>query len=133
MTYVSTESGRSEVYVSPFPNVTESRWQVSSNGGIYPAWAPDGRELFYLEGRAIMSVSIDTEPEFSWGEPEKLFEGNYVSGSFGFGRPYDVAPSGEQFLMMKPAGSVHEASAPEPRIVIVQNWFDELKRLVPTN
>jgi len=80
-----------------------------------------------------MSVTIDTEPSFSWSDPEKLFEGNYVTGTFGFGRPYDVAPDGKRLLMMKPAAATGENSVLEERIIVVQNWFEELKRLVPTD
>ena len=48
LAYDSDESGESEVYVRPFPNVGEGRWQVSTNGGRNPVWGPNGQEIFYL-------------------------------------------------------------------------------------
>ena len=78
LAYASTESGRWEVYVSPFPDVETNRWQVSSEGGVYPAWSPDGDELFYVHGRSMVSVDIDAREPFQWGEPEVLFEGDYA-------------------------------------------------------
>ena len=47
--YVSNESGRDQVYVSPYPNVGDGRWPISTNGGVLPLWGPDSRELFYRE------------------------------------------------------------------------------------
>jgi hypothetical protein len=66
----------------------------------------------------------------------KLFEGRYFflnqSGGTGFGRTYDVSADGQRFLMLKDASNSEEAST-SPRIVIVQNWTEEVNRLVPTN
>ncbi|TDI42158.1 MAG: hypothetical protein E2P02_13700 [Acidobacteria bacterium] len=102
----------------------EDRWQ--SEGGTYPCWAPDGQELFYLNGAAMMVVRVETDSTFTWSQPEVLFEGSYVSGAFGWGRPMTMAPDGQRFLMLKSAkGS--EAS----QINVVLNWLDELERLVP--
>ena len=57
----STESGRFEVYVRPFPDVDASRWQVSSNGGLHPLWSRDGRELFFIAGDGMM-MSVPIQP-----------------------------------------------------------------------
>ena len=124
--YTSTESGRTEVYVSQLSEASEERWQISSEGGTYPAWARDGQELFYLDGAAMMVTRVTTEPTFTWSQPEVLFKGRYLSGAFGWGRPYDVAPDGQRFLMMK---STEGLAATQINIVL--NWFDELERLVP--
>lgn len=124
--FSSTESDRGEVYVSPFPNVTENRWQISRDGGLFPAWSPDGTELFFLNEGAMMVASIDEEPSFTWDTPRVLFEGDYVILG-NFGRPYDVAPDGQRFLMMKRVDS-----SPTRSIHIVLNWHEELERLVPT-
>jgi Tol biopolymer transport system component len=78
MAYVSNESGKTEVYVRPFPDVNKGRWQVSTDGGDSPIWSPNGRELFYLNGDAVMAVSVDAERELSLGTPELLFRGSYV-------------------------------------------------------
>ena len=92
-------------------------------------WAPDGRELFYRRDDALMAVPVQTEPSFTQGTPEVLFEGPYVLGP---GRNYDVAPDGQRFLMITEGGGAEDTSA-APTIIVVQNWFEELRRLVPTN
>ena len=76
MAYESDESGQQEIYVTPFPNVDAGRWQISRDGGQFPLWAPDGRELFYqrLTDRAMMVAPIDTDPTFSPGNPSVLFD-----------------------------------------------------------
>ena len=119
--YVSDESGRTEVYVRPYPG-PGSPTQFSTDGGREPMWSPGGGELLYRIGDAMMAVAIETEPTLQLGATQQLFEGRYL------GDPdranYDVASNGERFLMVK---------EPTPQIIFVENWFEELKRLVPTN
>ena len=69
-----------QVYVRPFPEVGEGRWQVSVTGGVQPVWAKNGRELFYIQesedgdsGR-LVAVPIEFRPRFSAGAPVALFE-----------------------------------------------------------
>ena len=64
--YESDQSGRAEVYVQPFPDVEKGRWQVSVAGGTRPAWARNGRELFYVApDGSMMAVTVQTQPIFS--------------------------------------------------------------------
>ena len=128
LAYASNESGAEEVYVRPFPDVDAGgRWQVSTNGGTQPRWASNSTELFYRNGNAIMTVPVETEPSFAAGNPTVVFEGQYAAPLGG--RTYDVSLDGERFLMLK---EVDRDSEPV-RIVVVRNWFEELRRLVPTN
>ena len=99
MAYESDESGQSEVYVRPFPDVDAGRWQVSTGGGMQPVWARNGGELFYRSGDAVMSVPVETSASFVSGNPVVLFTGQYAP-SLG-GRNYDVSPDGQRFLMLK--------------------------------
>ncbi len=134
MAYQSDQSGRGEVYVRPFPNVDDGQWLISTGGGTNPLWAPDGRELFYLGGAALMTVPVQTESSFAFATPEVLFETDDLVTS-GIGRPYDVSPDGQRFLMIKEGGGeggAEDASAP-PQMILVQNWHEELRRLVPVN
>jgi len=124
--YESDESGRSEIYVRPFPNVEEGKWQISSDGGTDPVWAPQGQELFYRNGEAMMVVDIKTEPTFSVGSPVVLFTGRYAVGRAVVN--YDISRDGQRFLMIKTAEAEEAA-----QIHVVLNWFEELKLLVPTN
>jgi len=122
--YESDESGRSEVYVRPFPNVDEGKWQVSSDGGTEPVWDPRGQELFYRSSQALIVVGIRTEPTFTAERPAVLFTGSYQSSAVT--RQYDVTPDGQRFLMIK------QDENSQAQINVVLNWFEELKRLVPT-
>ena len=126
LAYTSNESGSNEVYVRPFPEIDAGRWQVSTEGGVQPLWARSGNELFYRNGEAVMAVPIETNPGFTAGNPEVVFEGRYFIENDG--RSYDVSLDGEQFLMIR---QVEDISA-TPQIIIVENWFEELERLVPT-
>ncbi len=129
MAYGSNASGQFEIYVRPFPSVEDGQWLISRGGGRRPLWAPDGRELFYLApGTRLMAVGVQTEPSFAPGNAEEVFAfGGYFVGTPG--RTYDISPDGERFLMIKESGS-DETSSTE--FILVQNWFEELKRLVPT-
>jgi hypothetical protein len=60
-------------------------------------------------------------------KPTILFDA--ISGR-GTGRTYDVSRNGERFLMLKASGSPTEADRPAD-MVVVQNWLEELKRVVP--
>jgi len=122
LAYHSAESGRFEIWVRPFPSVTSARWLISTDGGREPKWAPGGRELFYRRGSSVMRVSIETEPGFRAGRPERLFEANYEVSTGE--KAWDVAPNG-RLLMKKPLRSEYSVN-------IVLNWQEELKQRVPT-
>jgi eukaryotic-like serine/threonine-protein kinase len=127
MAYTSDESGPTEIYVRPFPEVNKGKWQVSSSGGDSPLWSRNGRELFYRSGDSVMAVAVQTEPAFKLGNSESLFRGKYLSWSFWAGHTWDISPDGKRFLMIKQSGS---AEIPG-KINVVVNWFEELKQRVP--
>ena len=126
LAYGSNESGRLEVYVQPFPG-PGNKWQISTEGGAEPAWARSGRELFYRNGDQMMAVEITTEPTFSAGTPKLLFEGTFQGGGVSRAN-YGVTPDGQRFAMIQEGGP----NEPPPQIYVVLNWFEELKRRVPT-
>ena len=100
--------------------------QISTGGGVLPLWAPDGQELFYrrLSG-SMMGVTVELEPTFRAESPTLLFEAGeflQVGSSLPAGRAFDYDPTGDRFLMVK---TDNEA-------FVIQNWTEELKRLVPT-
>jgi serine/threonine-protein kinase len=144
LAYESNESGQREVYVRPFPDVSGGRWQVSTGGGTRPVFGRNGQELFYLAttgtvGTDATLMSVRIQPGSTWtaGNPAKLFTGRYFyndgQGAAGDGRTYDVSPDGRRFLMIKDSGTVGQQTATPPNLVVVQNWTEELKRIVPTN
>lgn len=131
MAYQSNASGQREIYVRPFPDVDAGRWQISRSGGIHPLWGPDGRELFYrTRGGRVAVVAVETDPTFAPGNPTMLFNEPYLVDLRGWS--YDIAPDGQRFLMMKQGAATNDAASLPAQIVLVQNWFTELERLVPT-
>jgi eukaryotic-like serine/threonine-protein kinase len=133
ISYASNESGKYEVYVCPFPDVKNGKWQVSTSGGNHPLWSPDGRELFYNNGNATMAVPVETDPQFRLnGSPTVLFRGTagkYI-GPASFNMTdftcWDISHDGKRFLMMK-----DDPTAAPRKINLVLDWFEELKQRVP--
>ena len=130
LAYQSDESGRYEIYVRPFPEVSTGRWQISTGGGTRPRWSRNGRELFYYVAAGprgtLMAVSVESGSSFSAGAPEMLFQGSYPAPNAGRGL-YDVSPDGQRFLMIK-----GDERSTAQNLTVVLNWHEELKRLVPT-
>jgi len=131
LAYVSDELVGQNVYVRPFPE-PDVKWLISdeAEGGAQPVWSPDGKELFYRSGNKMMVVSIQTQGQtLLAGSPRVLFEGQYVSHSTPVGLAYYDTDDGERFLMLKEENLLET----QGQINVVLNWFEELKRLVPTN
>ena len=131
MAYESDESGQPQVYVRPFPAVDTGRWQVSTGGGTQPLWARSGRELFYRSGDAVMSVAIQSSSDFVARNPVVLFRGQYAPSLSG--RNYDVSPDGRRFLMLKVGAGADAQNTSSARFVVVENWFEDVRRLAPPN
>jgi serine/threonine protein kinase/Tol biopolymer transport system component len=135
LAYESNQSGRAEVYVQPFPG-SGRREVVSIDGGVQPAWARNGRELFYRVSQGagrpmqMMAVDVSLGDVFTAKRPRVLWEamGSRYPGGTG-GRTYDVAPDGRRFLMVQQRDA--QPQPPITHVVLVQNWLDELTRLVP--
>ena len=126
LAYSSDETGRSEVYVVPFPNPeVGGMWRVSQAGGDVPRWSRSGRELFYHGGRGSMvAVEVETGATFSLGTRRVLFTNpDYELG--GLHPPYDVAPGDNRFLMIRVLPREEDR-----RLILVQNFFEELKAKV---
>ena len=115
------ETGRRQVYVSPFPG-PGGNFMISTDGGSFPRWSHSGRELFYRKGDKMMAVDVQTNPEFRAGAPKLLFEKRYAIA-------YDVDADGKRFLMIKPPAAQEAAVG---QLTIVLNWFEELRRQLPT-
>lgn len=121
LAYTSDESGRPEIHVRPFPNVGEGKWVVSAGGGNSAVWSPAGREVFYMNGAALMAVAVDTTAsELVAGKPDLLFTGPFETGSPRF----DISPDGAYFVMIEA-----DPDARPTRIHVVLNWSEELTRL----
>jgi serine/threonine-protein kinase len=133
LAYESNDSGGIDIYVRPFPTVDSGRWQVSTSGGRTPVWSRSGDELFYLgDDGTIQSVRVDGSSSWRSSTPTKVLQGTYYSPAGAIaGRTFDVAPDGKRFLMVKPASG--DAAVASQSFIVVEHWFEELKRLVPVN
>jgi serine/threonine-protein kinase len=126
LAYESTETGRDEIYVRPFPDVNEGKWQVSSQGGVNPRWARNGREIFYVDATGTLVAArfsgtgsfeiVGREPLFSVSDLNLESGANYTS--------WDVAADG-RFLFIR-TGGPGDADRPN-EFVMVQNWLGEIR------
>jgi len=122
LAYTSNESGRDEIYVQTYPDPT-GKWQVSTNGGSFPEWRGDGRELYYLAAdQQLMAVSVQASPTFMAALPQALF-GARVLFPGGASTPYAVTKDGSAFYIIEPAGG-----AAMPVTNVVMNWPEALRR-----
>ena len=105
---------------------------MTQDGGTFPLWSPDGKELFYFNGGQLMGIDITTEPAFAFGNEHALrIQGFLTSASQpGRARPYDITPDGQGFLMIFPADQADSVAKAE-QVNIILNWFEELKARVP--
>ncbi len=129
LAYVSDLTGQNEVFVRPFPSLGSGRSQVSTNGGIEPVWAHHGRELFYREPNSgsMMVATYTSDPTFEVESREQLFDAGPYATTNGW-RGYDVTSDNQRFVMIR---SLPGEEAEAARLILVQNFFEELERLVP--
>jgi serine/threonine-protein kinase len=130
LAYTSDETGRNEVYIRPFPNVDDGKWQVSTNGAQAPLWAHSGRELFYVDAeRNMMVVAVPAAGPSQLGARSRLFtlgNGLFLSNAEWY-TPFDVSPDDKRFIM---ARQVTAGSEAQTTFILVENWFDEVKAKV---
>ena len=122
LTYTSSTTGRSEVYVRPYPG-PGAALQVSTSGGDEPLWSRQGHELFFRRGDALMAVDVrPVGSRLSVGPEKTLFRGRYGIGSVRTG--YDVSADGQSFLMLKLLQPRENLS----QFNLVTNWFDTIRQ-----
>ena len=117
LAYSSNESGRYETYVVPYPN-KDGKWQISTDGGVYPLWNPDGNELFFINGTKVMVTEIKGSSSFDFSVPHRLFDlhaDTFVE---------DIAPDGKRFVV----GVSQTQTITQNRLVVVLDWIKELKQ-----
>jgi len=118
--YNSNETGRPEVYVAPFP-WTGAKWQVSIDGGTWPRWRGDGKEIFFFEfgSSQLVSAQVDgSGSTFVVGGTKPLFRLNLETLS----RAYEPTRDGQRFLVISRNGGTSQP------LTLVQNWTAELKK-----
>ncbi len=132
ISYASNETGQYEVYVRPFPDVNEDRWQISTDGGTSPRWANSGREIFFMDASQAMVVSqVEVATGFRAETPTKLFDvGNDIWVS-DISIEYTVDRDDQRFIMSGIVRGSGDGEGDGPRAILVQNFFEELRRLAP--
>jgi hypothetical protein len=135
LAYAATEIGnRREIFVQPFP-ATGANYQLSTEGGTTPMWAPDQRSLYYWANltRQFIAIDVRTEAAFSAGTKVALpIQAVFQSGLFP-ATNYDVMPDGTGFVVTSTDGGLPQPTSPPPQqIDVVLNWFEELKTRVPS-
>lgn len=126
LAYASSISGRTEVYVRPYPG-PGAAIQVSTSGGDEPLWARQGHELFFRRGEALISVDVHAAGSRPGvGQERTLFSGRYATGAVRTG--YDVSPDGQSFLMLKLLQPRENLS----QFNLVMNWFDTIRQRAPS-
>ena len=120
--YHSSQSGRYEIYVAPFP-ATGARWQISTAGGTWPRWRGDGKEIYYQSpDNKVMAAAVDVDRgAIALGKVEALFDSRFASPRFDVGFSYDASSDGRRFLI---PSVVESSSVP---ITVVVNWPALLK------
>ena len=103
LAYVSVESGREEVYVRPFPDITRARWQLSTSGGSTPVWSPSGRELFFVSATdELVAVDIAPGADFRTSVPRILFAVTpFLLGPYH--QAFNMSADGQHFIF-RPTG-----------------------------
>jgi eukaryotic-like serine/threonine-protein kinase len=122
LAYASDESGHTEVFVRPFPNMGSRRQQISTGGGGEPRWTRGGREITFRDGPRIMAASFDPTTGDP-GRPVELFSGPFQPQSPVGSLSYDVTADGNRFLLARP-----QSPGKSRDVVIVVNWLSELTR-----
>ena len=129
LTYLSNESGITEIYVRPFPNVDDAKWQISTDGGREPLWAHDGEELFYKNvDRELVAVSVSIEDDFEVLGRDPLFTLPPGASYFGEVTAYDITSDDERFLMLRAAGATGEEAL--GHLFVVENFLEEIRERV---
>jgi hypothetical protein len=125
--YVSSESGTAQIYLKRFPDGS-GKWQVSVDGGNWPVWREDGRELFFVNGNDMLSVEVDLDEGVRLGTPRVLFTrpGSVGTLPFGWEDAYAATGDGERFLiaLREDRGDAEET---DRGLVVVQNWYSEFE------
>jgi serine/threonine-protein kinase len=123
--YTSTETGRSEVYVRPFPS-PGGKWQISTGGGAYATWSRAKHEIFYAVGSELMVASFVVDGDaFRADKPRSWSMRRFVE--HGGNRSFDLHPDGLRFALE--AEPQAQAAAPQEHVTFFFNFFDELRRM----
>jgi hypothetical protein len=121
LAYTSNNSGVTQVYVRRF-NAPGDRYQVSTDGGLVPAWSRDGRRLFYTHDRRLLAAALSMSPQFAVTDRQVLFQLDGFEPLFV--RDYDVALDDKHFLLLRIKGRW-----PDGQTVLVPNLLETIRKV----
>ena len=125
----------SEIFVRPFPDVEGGSWQVSTDGGRWPIWNPADNELFFATGDGVMAARYETEPTFAVRDRRRLFrwpfDDQLTSDPTNGQRQMSISPDGQRFLLLRTGRDQPAGASASRRLIVVQNWTQELLERVP--
>ena len=129
LAYSSNESGSFQIYVRNFPDQGR-RWQVSNNGGVYPEWSANGRELFFRteDNRVMVAGYTVKEGAFIADRPHVWSETKLAD--LGLNLNFTLARDGKRVAALMPVESSEEQAA-QHHVIFLMNFLDELERRVP--
>jgi Tol biopolymer transport system component len=122
LAYNSDESGTFEVYVRAMEG--RGKWQISPQGGGWPTWSPDGKELFFWSGNAVFVTDVVADSSaFKAGRARLLFEGPFTKPGVAY--PSAIAPDGQRFVAFVSRDAA--ATDSHQHLQLVLNWYAELR------
>ena len=139
--YSSRDGSGTNVYARPYPRTAGDLQLISEGAGVQNRWSSDGATLYYffypVQPLPLLAAPIQTTPRFARGAVQEvgfaLLTKNLRTDLLRLTAPYDVMPDGTGFVGVQAGDGGGGQAAPAPQIIIVQHWFEELTRVVPTN
>jgi eukaryotic-like serine/threonine-protein kinase len=130
MAYLSDESGGYQVYVRAFPD-KGGKWQISGNGGMYPLWARNGRDLFFrTEDNQIMVAGYTVKGDSFVANKPRVWSEKKIA-NMGQLANYALSPDGKRIVALMQAGTPEDQKAAQSHVIFLENFFNELRRKVP--
>ena len=132
LAYYSDEGGTDQVFVRAFPD-RGGEWQISENGGSYPNWSRNGRELFFRTADGQIAVASYTVRGDSFvADKPRMWSEKRLANTLGNGSNYNLAPDGKRLVVFMPA-TASEAQDARSQVIFLENFFDELRRKAPAS
>jgi Tol biopolymer transport system component len=131
LAYCSNATGTYEVFVQASPD-NGGRWQISNNGGTFPVWSPNRRDLLYQSGDQIMAVAYTAKGDRFVVEKPRVWLAKLGGFHAPFGTAWDLAPDGKRVAVVTPE-ETPGAPKQDHDVVMLLNFLDELRRRAPLN
>ena len=126
LAYTSNETGRDEIYIRPFPQIENGKWQVSQDGGNHAIWNDANDEIFFWSTSDDGKYSLSYETNnggLDLTEPELMFGSGFNYDQSG---PWDYSSSRNQFLLITEPDGAEQLLARQTKLNFIQNWPEEI-------